>query len=77
MIRIHIISGDHRQAEHLARIHQLNPTEWRYVDSPHRLQGERGGVAWLFGTYWQRRDLDEIKHTLHARQFHVLHINDR
>jgi hypothetical protein len=77
MIRIHIISGDRRQAEHLARIHQLNPTEWCYVDSPHRLQGQRRGVAWIFGTYWQRHDIHVIEGTLRALEFFVLYLNDR
>lgn len=77
MIRIHIVAGTLQQAEHVARMNTLMKSEWCYVSSPERLRGQLGGVAWLYGTYYQRRDFDEIAVLLRERRFHVYFLDER
>lgn len=76
MIRIYIVSAYYREAVAIARIHHLAPTEWCFVKSAQSLRGQRGGVAWLFGNYWERRDIEEINEFLRVLQFRVFRIDD-
>lgn len=57
---LRIIAGNHRQAEDWARREQLRPSSWRYVPDVASLHGIRNvRIVWI-GTFWDRRDFQEI-----------------
>jgi hypothetical protein len=59
---VRIIAGNHRQAEAWAAREGLKPDRWRYVPdgSARELEGIRNVRFVWIGTFWNRRDFDEV-----------------
>lgn len=56
---IFIAAGNIDQALNHARINLLKKGEWRYVESLQTVRGVTGHMH-IVGTFWDRRDADEI-----------------
>ena len=66
---VRIIAGNHRQAEEWATREGLKPDRWRYVpdsrlENLHGLKNIR--IVWV-GTFYDRRDFNEISEFVDAR----------
>lgn len=76
MVRIYILAGTAEQAEWLARKHEIPLSNWRYISRRECLYGLRGGVVWLYGTFYERRDFREIEANLRERGLQQFLIRD-
>lgn len=59
---VRIIAGNHRQAEAWATREGLKPDRWRYVPdgSTRELEGIRNVRFVWIGTFWNRRDFEDV-----------------
>lgn len=73
-LRYHIYAGTNDQARHLAIVMCMQPGEWKYLDSPYRLMGLRGGVVLCYGTWRHRPDKEEAMARARERQMHILEV---
>jgi hypothetical protein len=74
--RVLICAGDHRQADALAWRMRMPRSEWSYVDHSDRMLGRRGMTMLMFGTWGERKDINEIKAIARENQMTILYIND-
>jgi hypothetical protein len=74
--RVFIIAGTAEQARHLARWHDMAPSEWTYVADAHALLGQRQQTLWLFGTCRERRDFFDLINIAREREFRIFMIED-
>lgn len=62
-----VIAGDYRQYVFWCREHEINPNDMkrvRYVRDWNSICGRRGNPYVTYGTYYQRRDMVEIRQAL-------------
>ena len=55
-----ILAGTVREAEHFSRDRQMKRSDWKYASSPMRILGLSNVDVYVVGTFWDRRDADEI-----------------
>lgn len=74
---IHIMGGDHREAEHLAAWCGLNRGQWKNVRDDADLRGyPRGGTLLLYRNWRDRRDCRVVRIIAKEREFTIVEIFD-
>lgn len=63
-MRALILAGTAEQASALARMLQLDRSEWDYLHSVERMRGRRGTSLLLWGT-WRDRPAEELEQILY------------
>jgi hypothetical protein len=76
MNRVFILSGTAEQARHLARIHDMERSEWAYVADANKMRGHRHQTLWLFGTWRSRSDVAEVVTAARTMEFRIFIIED-
>ena len=75
--RFYVVAGDAHQARTWGQINHVSSHRIVIVTRPEYLCGLRGQTVVLVGTYWERRDYDEISTMLRAQEAVVLKAAER
>jgi len=66
---IFIFAGSHKQAAQFARVKNLHPQHWTFINAPERLRGLRSCWFIKCGTYYEHKFYREISDMLVERCF--------
>lgn len=61
---IFIFSGNNQQADYIANEKGLSRQDYRYLSRLEQLKGVRDAKVLTYGTYYERRDYDDIVNEL-------------
>lgn len=75
MSRQFIIAGRSAEASIAAHKRTMTPDQYSYVNGAEDLRGLRAGsTVWLVGTYYERKDYDELAELCAARDIGLVHV---
>lgn len=71
-----IIAGNKGEAVHVAELEKrIDSRKWKYVQGVEDLRGLRpGSTVWLVGTYYERRDYDELAELCASRDIGLVRV---
>lgn len=76
MNKVFIFAGSHKQAETLARWHDMARNEWIYVSDSHTMLGQRQQTMWVYGSAHFRPDATEIISRARMSEFKIFAIGE-
>ena len=75
--RSYVLAGNLSQFNYFIReVKRLEPGVTHYVSNEHVLRGQRGGALYLFGTWYTRKDVDEVIVMAKTRDMVIVEVED-